>query len=263
MKTQQLNTVFTGNAGQMMGEVQRFSGAVQNAMGSIFARAQAIMNVANVAGMRPMAVQAANRVEAVTNIPGYSNAVAQMAHFRMQGANLDTEAATRLGADMKAFGAADDVTRFEMIAERLSKIKDKNKRWQAAVNTGLNSNVLLARAGNYDANPELAASTRDKALANAGTDEDSARLARGGTHLGNVWGYIAGAGFKAVARYGKSVDPTGTPGFIEQIAGNARLAGEMHRAGWGSGFTTLDAPSHAEVLHLIEQHLAKIHENTK
>ena len=163
MKTQQLNTIFTSNAGPAMGEVQRLAGSINSALSSVFARAQSIQNISRSTGMGQVAAQAAARMGATTGISGYGEAVAQMSKFNLMGVKMGERAAGRLGVDDKAFGAADAATQFDMLAEGLSKITDKKKRWRAAARTGLDADVLMQRAGQYEANPVEARKARDAA----------------------------------------------------------------------------------------------------
>jgi len=265
MKTQTLNTVFTVNAGQALGEVNRLGGAINTALGGIFAKAQAMQAAAAATGMKPTAVQSAERLGGITGISGYGEAVAQMAHLDLQTkGRMSAKAAERLGIDEQAFGAADTTTRFDMLAQQLSKIKDKNERWRAAARTGFDVSTLLARAGNFEDNPDLAIVARNKALASTATEPDIQRLGRGATHLGNVWAGVKGGFFKSVARFGQDEstpqDESGVgPGFFMQ-----HLRRQLRTPEGGPRYPHSGGEQDVyKVLKSIDSHSAGIHDNTK
>lgn len=180
-KTQTLNTVFTGNASPMMGEVQRFSGAVNTAMLNIFSRVQAIQSLSRTTGMGTAGAQQAGRL-------GTEEAVAQLAKFKMMGADMGKMGARRLGLDAKEFAGANEAEQFEMLAEGLSKIKNKRRRWLRAASMGIGTEALLDRAGQYEMDPGLAERRAARAGQNNMTPNTLATVERLGIAASSMWG---------------------------------------------------------------------------
>ena len=259
MKTQTLNTTFTGNAGPMMGEVNRLSGAIQTAMGGIFSRAQAIQNASRAYGMSASGVQAAARLGDASGVKGLADAVAQLANYRQMGADMGRRGAGRMGLNLKAYDTADEAGQFDMLAEGLAKIKDRRSRWRAAARLGVGTEALLERAGQFELHPEQARSTGERAERGAASAETLAVQEELGIFKRSLWDqYTSGIGqaFGSVISTGEYLGAKRqgrlTPGLRKEWAETNELMLYMFPVG-----TTV------ALLRKIADHLYGIHENTK
>jgi len=165
VKTQVLNTVFTGNAGPLQGEVNKLVGSVNMSMSSILSRAQALANIRATTGMRPADVQATKRMEETLGIPGLGGAMARIAQQRQWKQEAGVEAGlSRMGVPSKDFWGATSAQRAAMISEGLAKDKDLQSRMITASMLG-NRDVFLAAAERAQGKPSqarLAAVMADK-----------------------------------------------------------------------------------------------------
>lgn len=86
MKTQTLNTVFTGNAAPLQSEVNKLVSNVNSAISGIMARSQASLAISRTTGMTAGNAQSGARVEATLGIPGLTAAMAAIEKQRTMGA---------------------------------------------------------------------------------------------------------------------------------------------------------------------------------
>jgi hypothetical protein len=86
MKTQTLNTVFTGNAAPLQSEVNKLVGNVNSAISGIMARSQASLAISRTTGMTAANAQSGARVETTLGLPGMTAAMAAIEKQRTMGA---------------------------------------------------------------------------------------------------------------------------------------------------------------------------------
>jgi len=129
MKTQTLNTVFTGNAGPLQSEVNKLVSNVNNALSGISARAQSALGVSRTTGLPSGGTQEAGRLESITGIKGLTAGLVEMQRMKTMGAAGGIDMVLgKMGVNPEKFWKEQDqAKRAQMIGQNFNKLSQRDQ----------------------------------------------------------------------------------------------------------------------------------------
>lgn len=139
MKTQTLNTVFTGNAGPLMGEVNRLTSSIGSSLSGIASRGASLQSLSRTTGMGVAGAGKTAALEGMANVPGLTDAMAEMSrlHTSKLGGDAGVNVALRkMNIDRDNFWKQSAEKQAVMLASGLSKMSERDMRITAGLLPG-------------------------------------------------------------------------------------------------------------------------------